>query len=248
LPLLLRWLEYPVYRVIRFVISFYDECWIPDFNDLQFNLSGKLSHRFPLPENTRFIGILSRFMGVKNDLQFSSRLKYDRVIILSGPEPQISILEKMAYKLSLEVEGRTLIINGVRGKTMPSISNGKTEVSVFPHLPEDEFMQVLLQAGSILCRSGYTGIMDMVALNKTALLIPTPGQCEQEYLAQYLGNKGWFPWVSQDSFSTTSMYSLTKDSSYAMQFTFGEELEKQIARLNSYKKYKDNSKVSNQKS
>ena len=61
LPGLFRWIEYPLYRIFRSIIGLYDECWIPDYEDPGNNLSGKLSHRYPLPNNARFIGILSRF-------------------------------------------------------------------------------------------------------------------------------------------------------------------------------------------
>ena len=62
LPAIFRWLEYPVYLIIRKLIQRFDQCWIPDFPDPEINLSGKLSHRFKTPpSNTRYIGILSRF-------------------------------------------------------------------------------------------------------------------------------------------------------------------------------------------
>jgi hypothetical protein len=41
--------------------------------------------------------------------------------------------------------------------------------------------------------------MDLVYLKKKALLIPTPGQTEQEYLADYYKKENLFYSVSQDS-------------------------------------------------
>jgi hypothetical protein len=39
--------------------------------------------------------------------------------------------------------------------------------------------------------------MELISLKSSALLIPTPGQTEQEYLAEYLESKGWFSTVTQ---------------------------------------------------
>ncbi len=41
--------------------------------------------------------------------------------------------------------------------------------------------------------------MDLIKLNKHAVLIPTPGQTEQEYLAKYLGEKKWFQYSNQNN-------------------------------------------------
>ena len=39
--------------------------------------------------------------------------------------------------------------------------------------------------------------MELVSLKCSALLVPTPGQTEQEYLAEYLSSKGLFSTCSQ---------------------------------------------------
>jgi UDP-N-acetylglucosamine:LPS N-acetylglucosamine transferase len=53
----------------------------------------------------------------------------------------------------------------------------------------------------VIGRSGYSTIMDLVAMKKKAILIPTPGQTEQEYLARYLHNVGLFLRSQQRNFS-----------------------------------------------
>ena len=40
--------------------------------------------------------------------------------------------------------------------------------------------------------------MDLLKLEKSAILIPTPGQTEQEYLAAHLKKNNWFYTVSQE--------------------------------------------------
>ncbi len=95
LPAIFRWVEYPVYLMIRKIIQRFDQCWIPDFPDPDVNLSGKLSHRFPLPSNSRYVGILSRFSLPVKPFEINSSPRYNLVVILSGPEPQASIFEKL---------------------------------------------------------------------------------------------------------------------------------------------------------
>ena len=58
---------------------------------------------------------------------------------------------------------------------------------------------------SIISRSGYTTIMELISMNCAALLIPTPGQTEQEYLAEYLSEKGWFHTISQSEIKEVSL-------------------------------------------
>ncbi|OYW19875.1 MAG: hypothetical protein B7Z54_02690 [Sphingobacteriales bacterium 12-47-4] len=49
--------------------------------------------------------------------------------------------------------------------------------------------------------NGTSTIMDLAAMQKKAILIPTPGQSEQEYLANYLQKKGIFYSERENSFS-----------------------------------------------
>jgi predicted glycosyltransferase len=195
MPLLLKWAEYPLYRIIKIFIEKYNECWIPDVADANHNLSGKLSHRFRLPSNARFIGILSRFnKGGKGPEDLAA---YDTVVVLSGPEPQVSILERLIVARLQQTKAKVLIINGMREiSDINSSSPGR--ITVVDHLHDDQFQEVLNRARTIVCRAGYSAIMDLVALGKTAMLVPTPGQTEQQYLAKHLGRKKLFEWIKQD--------------------------------------------------
>ena len=198
MPVLLKWTEYPIYRIIKTIIGRYNECWIPDFADSGDNLTGKLSHRFKLPSNARFIGILSRF--TKGSDEKDEHAGYDMVVVLSGPEPQVSIFEKMILVQLYKKSVKTLIINGMRVPSTNTVTS--SDITVVSHLREEEFRKVLIQAGEIVCRSGYSGIMDLVALGRSALLVPTPGQSEQQYLAKYLCERKLFDWIKQDKLST----------------------------------------------
>jgi hypothetical protein len=198
LPTLFRWAEYPLYLAIRIIIHQYNECWIPDYPDPDKNLSGKLSHRFLLPRNAKYIGILSRFrsMVVVKEPELSE--KYELVIVLSGPEPQRSILYKLLMAWAITIQKKTLLITGLNQECQILKFSDHGPLSIVSHLDPQHFRQVLLNARVIICRSGYSGIMDLVALGKTALLVPTPGQPEQEYLAEYMTQKGFFMHIRQD--------------------------------------------------
>jgi hypothetical protein len=197
LPVLLRWIEYPLYLIIRSIILQYDECWIPDYADSQQNLSGKLSHRFKLPANARYVGIMSRFNLKDKRKEGTSSEKYELVVVLSGPEPQLGIINELVIRQALTIPNKTLIISGLREPTMPLPETGNLQLTAVSHLESGEFGCAMLQANLIVCRSGYSGIMDLIALGKTAILVPTPGQPEQKYLAAYLSDKGWFSSVLQ---------------------------------------------------
>jgi len=203
LPRFFHWAEYPLYRFIRNRINRFQECWIPDYADAN-NLTGKLSHRFKLPYNANFIGPLSRFSespGISESPEFE---KYHLVIVLSGPQPQLksfsSLIIQQAYKLQVKV----LVITGLQDPISRSDKNNE-RLKVVSHLPPAEFRSALLQADLIICRSGYSSIMDLVALGKSAVLVPTPGQTEQEYLAQYLSGKRMFRQIRQSEINLSEL-------------------------------------------
>jgi predicted glycosyltransferase len=200
LPVIFRWLEYPLYLLIKSVIQHYNECWIPDFEDENINLSGKLSHRFTKPRNARYIGILSRFNMNNMIAEVSADDKYNIVIILSGPEPQISKFEKAVREQVCTCSLKTIIINGLREITLPVFFSQNNQITTVSHLETQQFRNVLSNADIIICRSGYSSIMDLITLGRFALLVPTPGQPEQEYLAEYLSDKGWFLYSNQSEF------------------------------------------------
>jgi hypothetical protein len=202
LPAILRCAEYPLYRIISKIINRYNECWIPDVPDPIDNLTGKLSHRFRLPGNARYIGILSRFRHLTAESEPAISEKYELVIVLSGPEPQRHIWFNELVTLSDNINRKTLIITGLHEEDPGQNIPGQGHVTIVSHLDCQRFCNVLVNAGSIICRSGYSSIMDLAALGKTALLVATPGQTEQEYLAAYLTGKGYFTCVQQRNLSS----------------------------------------------
>ena len=197
LPKHLRLLESIGMTLHRYVIKNYSLCFIPDLpGDL--NISGRLSHGIKMPGNARYIGLLSRFTS-GNTKQINPFDYPHNTVILSGPEPQRSILKQKLTKALSQKEPPTVMLEGKPGKDESSEKKGN--IIFYNHLPSGK-MKALIESGNyIISRSGYTTIMDLVSLGRTALLIPTPGQTEQEYLAEYLVEKGWFETINQDAIS-----------------------------------------------
>jgi predicted glycosyltransferase len=171
-----------LHRINLRYVNRFTECWIPDVTGPT-NLSGDLSHQYPLPSHAFFVGILSRFC---TNTSFSSahalKKTYDLLCIVSGPEPQRSIFEKM---ISKEVESSALSILIVRGITEEKQKiETTTTVDRVSHLNAAEMQAAIQAANIVISRSGYSTIMDLATLKKKAIFIPTPGQTEQEYLAE----------------------------------------------------------------
>jgi spore coat polysaccharide biosynthesis predicted glycosyltransferase SpsG len=187
-------LEFTGVLLHRSIIKKYSFCYIPDLPG-ELNFTGRLSHGVKLPDNIRFIGILSRFTPVIS-YQNNQPAKFEHnTVILSGPEPQRGMLKQKLVALLREEEPVTVMFVGNPGKSDEILRDGN--IAFYNHLPESEMMEMIKTGKSIITRSGYTTIMELISLNCSALLIPTPGQTEQEYLAEYLSGKGWFSTVAQ---------------------------------------------------
>lgn len=175
----------------RWYIRKFDECWVPD-NAGDTNLSGRMGHlhgsRLPL----KYIGILSRFK--KQDLP----VKYDIAVILSGPEPQRSLLENILNEELKDRDLNILIVRGVVEGDQKSIQ--EKNKTIFNFLKTAQLEYHINQSALVICRPGYTSLMDMAVLQKKVFLIPTPGQYEQEYLFKRLLKKGFIAGCSQGDF------------------------------------------------
>ncbi len=184
-----RPLEWAANRVLRLALNRFDAVWVPDAADGP-NLSGALSHP-PLPDHmVRYMGPLSRLHPQQRERE------YDVAVVLSGPEPQRSILEALLLEQAMLLPQKFIF---VQGKTQAKEHHFVAEnVEVVSYLTSSELNQVLAAADVMVCRAGYSSVMDLAAIGKKAILIPTPGQTEQEYLADYLGQKNLFLAQSQE--------------------------------------------------
>jgi len=162
-----------------------------------------------MPENVKYIGALSRFVK-REDI----KITYDLLVILSGPEPQRGIFEKILLEQLVGYSGKTLLVRGLPGANKIQSENGSVEI--INHLSGEELSEAIQQSEIIISRSGYTTIMDLIKLNKKAILVPTPGQTEQEYLANYLMKKKIFFSVNQKEFDLSETLKKFRELSFTL--------------------------------
>lgn len=160
------------------LLNAFDLCLIPDYEDHR--LSGELSKNKKV-KNKVFIGALSRLK------KYEMPQLYDRTYILSGPEPARTKLE---FNILTGIEGTKDRILIVRGTDMANeITSDNPNIEIKGLLHSQELNDIIMSSALIISRSGYTSIMDYYAIGQKAHLIPTAGQPEQEYLAQYIDGK-----------------------------------------------------------
>lgn len=165
-------------------IKRFTHCWIPDTEE-EVNLGGELSH-YNLHDNCSYIGSLSRF----NQRAISENENIDFLAIISGPEPQRSEFESLIITEFKKHPKKICAILG--GKPLSAKEKPMENIQYFPHLNSTKFFKLICQSKKIICRPGYSTIMDLSTLQKPAHFIPTPGQTEQEYLAKLHGKEnGW---------------------------------------------------------
>lgn len=175
-------------------IKKYSVCWVPDFGG-DVNLAGELSH--PKEEFTKpvYLGCLSRFEKKENVAK-----QYELVVIISGPEPQRTVFENILYDQLNDYDKKVLFVRGLPGNDDVK-KHRNNLITVVNHLAADELNLAMQQCNYVISRSGYTTIMDLVKLQQRAILVPTPGQTEQEYLAKNLCERKMFYSEEQNMFS-----------------------------------------------
>ncbi len=193
-----RWLEPWLFRLHRRWLRPFDVLLVPDRREEPV-LAGILSHppqkylrRLPPVE---YVGVMSRFLLPEYRREAVPAVPYDVLVLLSGPEPQRTVLERLLVRRLRHGPEKVLVVRGLPGRRQGG-SAGQ-HVRLVAHLPPPLFYTYLRTTPLIIARAGYTTIMDLVAVNRTALLIPTPGQTEQEYLAEHLEQQGMFLTLSQ---------------------------------------------------
>ena len=178
-------------KIHQKIIKKFDECWIPDVKE-QPNLSGELSKISDKNINSKFIGVLSRFK--KRSLQKEN----DVLIIISGPEPNRSQLEEKLLSEFKNLERSVVLVQGKieEQQTKSQINN----ITIYNYMLSDELQDQINKSELIVCRSGYSTIMDLAKLSKKAFFIPTKNQPEQEYLAKQMEEKKMAPYATQKEF------------------------------------------------
>ena len=170
-------------RLVYTYIHRYNTCWVPDTAD-QLNIAGLLSHPSHLPDNVQFIGPISRLeKRVVTEENFI-------LLLLSGPEPQRTLLEAKLIEQATCINETFICIRGLpeQYKSERVAKN----IRFVNHAPAQTLSHYIQQSKMVICRTGYSTVMDLIKLNKKALMIPTPGQTEQEYLGKRLTDLNWF--------------------------------------------------------
>lgn len=196
-----------IFKIQRRFLSKFDGCIVPDYSGEE-NLAGKLSHledKQDLGIPVYYVGPLTRF-SVADDGRQSKEAKFDYCALCSGPEPFRSNLVGTLVSLFNKTEYHVAIASyGVDFSSFDS-----KNIQFFDQASDEELKEILNDSSCIISRAGYTTIMDLTFLQKKAVLIPTPGQTEQEYLGQYLSDKGFFGMLAQEHISLESLQSAKK--------------------------------------
>lgn len=192
LPKSLCFLENRLHKVHLKKLNKFNKVLIPDYLG-QNNLTGELSHSKKLPANFMHIGILSEFDFKPKQ---TNQYLYDILVIISGPEPQRTIFETIISEQLKNTKNKVLIVTGKPQALFNEINNN---IELVNHLSRKEMQDAITNSKIIISRAGYTTIMDLVKLQKKAILIPTPGQTEQEYLSNYLKKKNIFVFMNQSN-------------------------------------------------
>lgn len=145
-------------KVHQHIIKKFNQCWIPDV-ETKPNLSGKLGHLENPEENIKYIGPLSRLHRKPTDK------KYDLMVILSGPEPQRGMLEAQLTQEMGQFKGKVVFIKGKIESEQKIEQAGN--VTYYNFMNTEELENTFNESEIVLCRSGYTTIMDLAQLGKS---------------------------------------------------------------------------------
>jgi len=202
--------------------------WVPDVAE-EPSLAGALSHPIKAP------GIPLHYIGMLNRLATAepSPAPGDGpvLVLLSGPEPQRTILEKIILEQAATFSEQLIVVRGLptAAKNKDAVETpqhiasdslallyGVSRVKLFDHLSAPDLQTLLPTVSYIICRSGYTTLMEMIPLQKKLLLIPTPGQPEQTYLAAHADRLQYAPQFSQRGFSIVEAMQVARRYCYRL--------------------------------
>ncbi len=210
----IRFLEPAAAWLNRKIISNFDLCLVPDYPGNE-NLSGRLSHQMKLPDKVFYMGPLSRFSGGASGESKINLPHLYYCLILSGPEPQRSLLFKKTISV---LSGIHLVI--LCGSPEPCAPENRDDITVMTNPDTATMKQVISGSSLVISRAGYSSVMELVSLGKGGVIIPTPGQTEQEYLGRYHNGRHGFITVRQNDLEY--LREISPDSQGALSSRFPE--------------------------
>ncbi|MFY7900781.1 MAG: glycosyltransferase [Chitinophagaceae bacterium] len=202
------WAEVLIQKKLYQYINRFSCVWVPDVAG-ENNIAGKLSHPTTLPNiPVHYIGLLSRFQN-----QEQVQIIYKYCFLISGPEPQRSILEKTIFYQLENIQEPIVFIRGLPNCN-DVLSSKNHNIVVYNHIQGNALNNIIQSSEFVFSRSGYTTVMELLCMQKKAVFIPTPAQTEQEYLAEVLEERSYAPYVTQNSFQFQTAVDLANSFNY----------------------------------
>lgn len=218
------WLTNLLQRINYSYINQFSNCWVPDIAGEK-NIAGVLSHPKKMPAiPVKYLGVLARF-----EKKIQTEYKYKFCFLLSGPEPQRTLFENLILKDVAQLNCHCILLRGLPDSNTTVATNNN--LVVHNHLSGSELNEVLLSSEYIICRSGYTSIMELLALEKKAILIATPGQTEQIFLANHLWQQNICYSVNQSHFDLLDVVKKAQQFNYQLPKLSNQNLEQLIPQL-----------------
>jgi len=185
LPRLLKWMTPLSEWYNRYFFSQYHKVFVIDAEG-NINLSRDLSHKGRIAKHEKlvYVGALSSIKPKQTEEDI------DVLVSISGPESARTYFEEIILRQIDTIPGKKVIVLGKPGESERVQKN--QDVTIFNHVSRKKMTELMNRSKLIVCRSGYSTVMELVALNKPAVLVPTPGQTEQEYLARYYQQQQMF--------------------------------------------------------
>jgi hypothetical protein len=194
------WSTKLIQKITYSFINKYSACWVADSEGSE-NLSGVLSNPSKLPSvHLWYMNCLSRFQNQASLISKTSSIQF--LGMVSGPEPQRTLLENILWQQGNELDVPFVIVAGLPKQKLYNKITAKG--ALYHHLEVSDLVQQIVNAEYIICRGGYTTLMELIPFKKKLIFVPTPGQTEQEFLARYWQTKNWSIYIDQASFNLAS--------------------------------------------
>jgi uncharacterized protein (TIGR00661 family) len=204
-------------------INKYDYCWIPDFKDTN-NLAGDISYSTRKSPPKQYLGPLTTLKLIPN------REDLPLLIVLSGPEPQRSIFERKIINQASQLEESIVLVRGTNKSR--SFDSTNKHLEILDLVDRNKLALLIQRAKRVICRSGYTSIMDFALNPKALYFVPTPGQYEQEYLAKHWFEKMRVPFCAQQNFNLKEAFeNATLPKMNYPPTNYAKEIDKLLAKI-----------------
>ena len=199
-----KWAENLIQKIQYYFINKFSECWVPDTLDYP-GYAADLSHPINMPAiPVTYIGPLSQFSVLNSATNNTLSLKYKYCFLLSGPEPQRSILQHLIESDASKLKDQVILIEG-RPSDLPNHYKVQGSLNKLRYASGQDLLDIIMQSEFVVCRSGYSTLMELLPMHKKMILIPTPGQTEQTYLATSHSNRQMAIMMEQSNFDLVKM-------------------------------------------